>query len=85
MDVDLRIPTTPGRKSLSGRRSSAGGRTRRRLLATFSLVVKPVAANDRPLVKLSDDAATSTGDPAEVARYRRIFDCPAVAGPAPRY
>ena len=54
-------------------------------LPTFSLVVKPVAANGRPLVKLSDDAAKSTGDPAEVARYRRVFDCPAVAGPPPRY
>ena len=54
-------------------------------LPTYSLVVKPVAANGRPLVKLSDDAAKSTGDPAEVARYRRIFDCPAVAGPPPRY
>lgn len=52
---------------------------------TFSLVVKPVEANGRPLVKLSDDAGKSTGDPAEVARYRRIFDCPAVAGPPPRY
>lgn len=54
-------------------------------LPTFSLVVKPVEANGRPLVKLSDDAGKSTGDPAEVARYRRIFDCPAVAGPPPRY
>ena len=44
-----------------------------------------MAANGRPLVKLSDDAAKSTGDPAEVTRYRRIFDCPAVAGPPPRY
>lgn len=54
-------------------------------LPTWSLVVKPVEANGRPLVKLSDDAGKSTGDSAEVARYRRIFDCPAVAGPPPRY
>ena len=53
-------------------------------LPTCSLVVKPVAANGRPLVKRSDKAAKSTVDSAEVARYRRIFDCPAVAGPPPR-
>ena len=44
-----------------------------------------MAANGRPLAKWSDDAAKSTGDLAEVARYRRIFDCPAVAGLPPRY
>ena len=44
-----------------------------------------MAASGHPPVKRSDDAAKSTGDPAEVARYRRIFDCPAVAGPPPRY
>lgn len=54
-------------------------------LPTYSLVVKPVSANGRPLVKLSDDANKTVGDPEEVARYRRIFDCPAVFGPPPRY
>ena len=30
-------------------------------------------ANGRPAVKLSDNPAKATGDPAEVARYLRIF------------
>jgi len=34
---------------------------------------KVVAANGRPAVKLSDNPAKATGDPAEIARYRRIF------------
>ncbi len=46
----------------------------------LSLVVKPVAANGRPLVKLSDNPGKTTGSAAEVARYRRIFG--AAAGPA---
>ena len=54
-------------------------------LPTYSLVVKPVGADGKSLVKLSDDAHKTVGDPAEVARYRRIFDCPAVFGPPPRY
>ena len=54
-------------------------------LPNYSLVVKPVNANGRPLVKLSDDAGKSTGSAAEIARYRKIFA--AAAGPArvPRY
>ena len=54
-------------------------------LPNYSLVVKPVAANGRPLVKLSDNPGKSTGTPAEIARYRRIFG--ASSGPAriPRY
>lgn len=54
-------------------------------LPNYSLVVKPVTANGRPLVKLSDNPGKSTGAPAEIARYRRIFG--ARSGPAriPRY
>ena len=54
-------------------------------LPNYSLVVKPVTANGRPLVKLSDNAGKSTGTPAEMDRYRRIFR--ARSGPAriPRY
>ncbi len=46
-------------------------------LPNYPVVVKPVAANGRPIVKLSDDPEKSTGDPEEVARYRRIFRAPA--------
>ena len=31
------------------------------------------SANGRPAVKLSDNPAKATGDPAEIARYLRIF------------
>ena len=42
-------------------------------LEPISLVAKVIAANGRPAVKLSDNPAKATGDPAEIARYRRIF------------
>jgi nicotinate phosphoribosyltransferase len=42
-------------------------------LAPISLVAKVVAANGRPAVKLSDNVQKATGDPAEVARYLRVF------------
>ena len=42
-------------------------------LEPISLVVKVISANDRPAVKLSDNPAKATGDPAEVAHYLRIF------------
>lgn len=42
-------------------------------LAPISLVCKVVAANGRPAVKLSDNPAKATGDPAEIARYLRVF------------
>ena len=51
----------------------------------YSLVVKPVAANGRPLVKLSDNPGKSTGSTAEIRRYRRIFDAPATPAEVPRY
>lgn len=39
----------------------------------LQMVVKLVECNGRPAVKLSDDPAKSTGDPAEIEKYRRIF------------
>ena len=42
-------------------------------LEPISLVAKVIDANGRPAVKLSDNPAKATGDPAEVARYLRIF------------
>ena len=51
----------------------------------YSLVVKPVAANGRPLVKLSDNPGKSTGNPTEIRRYRRIFDAAAAPASIPRY
>ncbi|KHL25827.1 nicotinate phosphoribosyltransferase [Croceibacterium mercuriale] len=42
-------------------------------LEPISLVAKVTSANGRPVVKLSDNPAKATGDPAEIARYLRIF------------
>ncbi len=42
-------------------------------LDPISLVCKVVAANGRPAVKLSDNPAKATGNPAEIARYLHIF------------
>ncbi|WP_156679504.1 nicotinate phosphoribosyltransferase [Sphingomonas profundi] len=42
-------------------------------LEPISLVCKVTSADGRPAVKLSDNPAKATGDPAEVARYLRIF------------
>ena len=42
-------------------------------LDPISLVAKVTRANGRPVVKLSDNPAKATGDPAEVARYLRLF------------
>jgi nicotinate phosphoribosyltransferase len=47
----------------------AGGHS----LEPISLVAKVTSANGRPAVKLSDNPAKATGDPAEIARYLRIF------------
>lgn len=51
----------------------------------YSLVVKPVAAHGRPLVKLSDNPGKSTGSPAEIRRYRGIFGAAAAPARIPRY
>ncbi len=42
-------------------------------LAPFSLVCKPVAANGRPTVKLSDNPNKAMGPPEEIERYKRVF------------
>ncbi len=42
-------------------------------LDAISLVCKVIDANGRPAVKLSDNPEKATGDPAEIARYLRIF------------
>jgi nicotinate phosphoribosyltransferase len=42
-------------------------------LDPISLVCKVVSANGRPAVKLSDNPAKATGEPAEIARYLRLF------------
>ena len=42
-------------------------------LEPISLVCKPVLANGRPVVKLSDNPMKATGNPDEIARYLRIF------------
>ena len=42
-------------------------------LDPISVVCKVVEANGRPVVKLSDNPAKATGDPAEIARYLRLF------------
>ncbi len=42
-------------------------------LDPMSLVCKVTSANGRPAVKLSDNPAKATGDPAEIARYLRVF------------
>jgi nicotinate phosphoribosyltransferase len=42
-------------------------------LLAISLVCKVTRVNGRPAVKLSDNPLKATGDPAEVARYLRVF------------
>lgn len=42
-------------------------------LEPISLVCKVTRVNGRPAVKLSDNPAKATGDPAEIARYLRVF------------
>ncbi|MDO5756433.1 MAG: nicotinate phosphoribosyltransferase [Rhodobacterales bacterium] len=43
-------------------------------LAPFSIVCKPVAADGRPTVKLSDNPRKAMGPADEIARYKRVFD-----------
>jgi nicotinate phosphoribosyltransferase len=49
-------------------------------LEPISLVCKLMTVEDRPAVKLSDNARKATGDAGEVARYRRVFGNEAVEG-----
>ncbi len=49
-------------------------------LAPFSLVCKAVSADGRPTVKLSDNPNKALGPPAEVERYRRVFEVGAQTG-----
>jgi nicotinate phosphoribosyltransferase len=42
-------------------------------LKAISLVCKVTSANGRPAVKLSDNPEKATGDPAEIARYLKVF------------
>ncbi len=42
-------------------------------LDPFSIVCKVLSANGRPAVKLSDNPLKAVGPPAEVERYRRVF------------
>jgi len=42
-------------------------------LEPISLVCKVTSANGRPAVKLSDNPAKATGEPAEIDRYLRVF------------
>jgi nicotinate phosphoribosyltransferase len=48
-------------------------------LDPFSIVCKVVSANGRSAVKLSDNPMKAMGPPAEVQRYRRVFDVGAQA------
>ncbi len=48
----------------------------------ISLVCKLISVDGRPAVKLSDNARKSLGPPVEVARYRKVFGTPALAGAA---
>jgi nicotinate phosphoribosyltransferase len=43
-------------------------------LDPFSIVCKVVSANGRAAVKLSDNPLKAMGPPAQVARYRRVFE-----------
>lgn len=56
-----------------------------RWFGPMSLVIKPTRANGRGTVKLSDNAAKSIGDPADVERYRRAAGDTAKYVAVPRY
>ena len=45
-------------------------------LGPISLVCKVSDVDGRPAVKLSDNPAKASGDPAEIERYRRVFGDP---------
>ena len=56
-----------------------------RWFGPMSLVVKPVTAAGRGLVKLSDNPAKAIGDPDDVARYKRAAGYTDRAGVPPKY
>jgi len=43
--------------------------------SALSLVIKPLRANGFGCVKISDNPAKAQGDPALIARYKRVFAC----------
>jgi len=46
---------------------------RRHIFNPVSIVVKPIEANGRPTVKLSDNIAKATGNPEEIQRFKKVF------------
>ena len=48
-------------------------------LDPISIVCKVISANGRPAVKLSDNPTKAMGPPAEIERYRRVFQVGAQA------
>lgn len=46
----------------------------REIFKPVSIVVKPIEANGRPTVKLSDNIAKATGELQEIERYKKIFN-----------
>jgi len=51
----------------------------------ISIVIKLVEAAGQKTVKLSDNLAKATGDPADIARYKRIFGYTATYSDPPKY
>lgn len=45
----------------------------RNIFEPVSIVVKPIEANGKPTVKLSDNIAKATGNPEEIEKYKKIF------------
>ena len=55
---------------LNKRLSRAGFR---RVASAFSIVCKPIKANERSTVKLSDNLNKAMGPTEEINRYKRVF------------
>ena len=53
--------------------------------AALSIVMKPVTANGLPVVKLSDNIAKASGDPAEMERMKRLVGYNVTFSEACRY
>jgi nicotinate phosphoribosyltransferase len=54
-------------------------------LPPLSIVVKPVRANGKDIVKLSDNPAKAIGKPEVIEKYKRIFDYQPQEAVTPRY